>query len=245
MRDLASLSIIIHRESLASRVKYGHDWSVVWGWNFFRHPMWPPYRPRLKRTAPDQTLRSRVQLRNCRESVTAKEGVEKRKTLASVGNELVCFSSQTPPWQTGRMCVLISNNVVTSRLIRAYSTESIWWSLHHHLTYLIDFSISSHRHASPNDFPRTLDDFPLTSAGFHLERPLSPAAPIVTTSNPCLINLCQSLYRAARRLMQTNHSNSCQPNRIRLGFCFRTNLISEMISKSLTLCIEWITAVPY
>lgn len=98
---------------------------------------------------------------------------------------------------------------------------------------------------SPNDFPRTLDDFPLTSAGFHLERPPSPAAPIVTMSNPCLINLCQSLYRTARRLMQTNHSNSYQPNRNRLGFCFRTNLISEMISESLTLCLEWFTAVPY
>ena len=94
--DLPSLSIITHRESLASHVKHGHDWSLMWGWNF-------PTPDVITLPSSFEEDGHGVQLRNCRQAVTAKKGVEKRKTPASVGNELVRFSSQPPPWQTGRI----------------------------------------------------------------------------------------------------------------------------------------------
>jgi hypothetical protein len=53
--------------------------------------------------------------------VTAKEGVEKRKTPASVGNERagVFLFTITSLADKTYISVLISNNVVTSRLTRA------------------------------------------------------------------------------------------------------------------------------
>lgn len=109
---------------------------------------------------------------NCCKSVTAKWGIEKRKTLACVVTELVIFS---PESSFGRQDWYMCWSQTT--LSPPASQELTRWILSNSFLHFQPTR-------SPNDIPCTLDNCPLISAGFYVERPPSHAAPILTMSNP-------------------------------------------------------------
>ena len=150
MSDLPSLSNNHSPQTLASHVKDGRECSLLWAWNF---PT--PDVITLPSSFEEDGTWSNMEVAGCSFATAASPWLPKRKLRREKhwrlsSNALVCFSSQSPFWQTWQGIYMVdlqqSCHLLPDKSLIKYSTESIWWSLHYHLTYLIDFSISSHRH---------------------------------------------------------------------------------------------------